>query len=124
MPRTVLPILVSLALTGLVGAVVAGTLQPWPVAVAKLSSVGPGPYVPLTYKHRTSGTGETLFRRQTYFVVSRLGESFSFYRVVEENGVARIEEAPDGMLYGVAYALVMFGSAWAMSRRNNGVADA
>ena len=36
----------------------------------------------------------------------------SFYRVTEENGVARVEEAPNGILYGVAYAFVIFGSAW------------
>jgi hypothetical protein len=124
MPRTFQPLLVALALTGVVGAVVASTLQPWPVAVEKLSTVGPGPYVPLTYKHRTSGTGETTFRSQTYFVVSRLGKAVSVYRVIEENGAARIEEAPHGILYGVAFVLVLFGGAWAMLRRNSGAADA
>jgi hypothetical protein len=95
------------------------TLNPWPVAVEKLSAVGPGPYVPFSYSYRssTSNSGTKTYRSQSYWVVSQVGTSWSTYRVIEENETARVEEVKFGMLYGTAFLTVFIvGGLLGLSR--------
>lgn len=113
------PWLVLLVAVLVVGVVTFGTVQPWPVAAAKLVAVGPGPYVPLSYSYHssTSDKGTSTYRSQTYLVVSQIGKSLSTYRVVEENNVATLEEVRYGFLYGAAFLAVFLGGVvWALRR--------
>ena len=111
--------LVLLLAVLVVGVVTVGTVQPWPVAAAKLGAVGPGPYVPLSYSYHssTSDKGTSTYRSQTYLVVSQIGKSLSTYRVVEENNVATLEEVRYGFLYGAVFLAVFLGGVvWALRR--------
>jgi hypothetical protein len=101
------------------GVLLVGTVNPWPVAAAKLAAVGPGPYIPVSYSYRsmTSDRGTSTYRRQTYVVVSQIGKSLSSYRVVEENNVATLEEVRYGLLYGAAFLVVFLaGVVWSVRR--------
>jgi len=95
--------------------VVAGTLDPWPTATAKLAAVGTGPHVPLTYSSVTSDTRS--YRSQIYIVTSRIGSSWSIYRVSEVNAVAHVEEVRWGLLYVALFTMVLaLGAAWFLRR--------
>jgi hypothetical protein len=111
------------AIAILVGAlVVVGTINPWPVAAAKLGDIGPGPYIPLSYSYRSSTTSE--FRSQNYLVVSQIGKSLSTYRVEEDNGVATVREVRYGFLYGLVFLALFLGSlVWALLSARSGRAS-
>jgi len=95
--------------------VVAGTVDPWPVAVAKLAAIGAGPYVPVTYSSVSSDTRNT--RSQIYIVPSQVGRSWSTYRVSEENKVATLDEVRGGLLVVAACAMAFIVAAvWRLRR--------
>ena len=97
----------------------AGTIKPWPDAAVKLGSIGPGPYIPLSYSYRssTSDKGTRTYRSQTYLVVSQVGKSLSTYRVVEEDDVVTLEKVHYGFLYGALFLAVFLGGVvWALRR--------
>ena len=84
--------------------VVAGTVDPWPVAAARLAGIGAGPYVPVTYRSVSSDTRR--YRSQIYIVASQVGRSWSTYRVSEENKVTQIE-VRGGLLLVAACAMAL-----------------
>jgi hypothetical protein len=123
-PSWHMPKLLWFLLAGAVAAlVIAGTVNPWPVAAEKLAAVGPGPYVPLSYSWHssTSDKGTRESRSQTYLVVSQIGRSWSAYRVTEEDNVAKVEEVRFGFLYGALFLVVfVIGAIWSLGRSGRG----
>lgn len=100
---------------GYLACVVAGTVDPWPAAAARLAAVGGGPYVPVTYASVSSDTRE--YRSQTYIVASQVGRSCSAYRVSEENRVMKVEEVRGGLLYFAAFVVAFILAAfWSLRR--------
>jgi len=89
--------------------VIAGTVFPWPVASSHLATVGPGPYVPLTYSSLSSDTRD--YRSQIFLVPSQIGRSWSTYRIKENNGVVAIEEIRWGILYAGCGFVVLIVAA-------------
>jgi hypothetical protein len=97
-----------------------GVLHPWAVAQEQLSTVGSGPYIPLSYSYSTKTVGDTTDeeRIQSYIVVSQISRSASTFKVREHNSVRSVEVVPFGLLYFVVLLVAYIGGvAWGAYRR-------
>jgi hypothetical protein len=98
-----------------------GLIAPWPVAVKELGSgaASGALLIGASYESRFSGSTSYEKREQTYALLPGLRT----VTVIQENGVVRTEEDPNGLLSVTAiYALLGVGTWWFWFRSKKQVA--